>query len=192
MAYKKIKSYVAELERALDKIIAWFFAYPQDAFTLTKLSNELKIAKTNARRVISSLEDEDFLVVETVGGSWQIRADVNHSYFKTKKIPQNLMHIYESGILEEVKKQVPNARAAILFGSYRKGDDIPTSDIDIAVEVLDNKPLQIVELGIISQFGYRKNVKVKLHIFSRKNINLNTFANIANGIVLDGFLEVKP
>ena len=40
--------------------------------------------------------------------------------------------------------------------------------------------------------GYRKNIKVNLHVFSRKHIDLNVFANIANGIVLNGFLEVRP
>ena len=41
------------------------------------------------------------------------------------------------------------------------------------------------------KFGYRTNVPVNIHLFSEKNINLNLFSNISNGIILDGFLEVK-
>jgi len=33
---------------------------------------------------------------------------------------------------------------------------------------------------------------VHLHIFSRNKVDLNLFANISNGIILDGFLEVHP
>ena len=107
-------------------------------------------------------------------------------------MPYYLSKIYESGIIEAVYKAVPQARTIILFGSYRWGTDIETSDIDIAVETLDNKKVQINQLGIIGTLGYRKKVVVNLHIFSRNKIDLNLFANISNGIVLDGFLEVKP
>jgi predicted nucleotidyltransferase len=87
---------------------------------------------------------------------------------------------------------VPNSRAVVLFGSYRKGDDIETSDIDIAVEVIGDAEMKIMPLGAIPQLGYRKKVPVNIHIFSRNKIDINLFANIANGIVLEGFLEVRP
>ena len=44
----------------------------------------------------------------------------------------------------------------------------------------------------LEKLGFRTNVKVNLHIFSRNKIDLNLFANIANGIILSGFLEVLP
>jgi predicted nucleotidyltransferase len=99
---------------------------------------------------------------------------------------------YLNGLRDDIFAQVRNPSAVILFGSYRKGDDIETSDIDIAAEILDDKGCGIVELGRIAEFGYRKNITVNLHVFCRKNIDNNLFANIANGIVLEGFLEVKP
>ena len=52
--------------------------------------------------------------------------------------------------------------------------------------------MQIIGLGVVEQLGYRKNVPINLYIFSRNKIDLNLFANIANGFVLDGFLEVRP
>jgi len=52
--------------------------------------------------------------------------------------------------------------------------------------------VKIVELGIFHKWGYRKNVSVNLHIFSRNKIDINLFSNIVNGIVLEGFLEAKP
>ena len=109
-----------------------------------------------------------------------------------KKIPYNLQLLYESGIIGAVYNKIPNARAILLFGSYRWGTDNEKSDIDIAVEVLGNEEMRIEALGLIGQFGFRKKVKVNIHIFSRKRIDINLFTNIANGILLDGLLEVHP
>ena len=89
-------------------------------------------------------------------------------------------------------KKIPNAKSIILFGSCRKGDDTEKSDIDIAVEIVENTELEISKMGNLEQFGYRKNIPINLHIFSRNKIDLNLFSNIANGIVLSGFLETKP
>ena len=82
--------------------------------------------------------------------------------------------------------------SCIIFGSYAKGEDIEKSDIDIAVEVIGDQELKIESIGILSAFGYRRDISVNLHLFSRDHIDINLFSNVANGIVLDGFLEVKP
>jgi hypothetical protein len=51
--------------------------------------------------------------------------------------------------------------------------------------------MEIIQLGRVD-IGYRKNVLVNLHLFTRNRVDLNLFANIANGIVLEGFLEARP
>ena len=101
------------------------------------------------------------------------------------------MIIYGANIVDWVYKTIGSPRAIILFGSYRKGDNNSSSDVDIAAEAVGNKELEIINLGKF-RLGSRKNVTVNLHIFSRNKVDLNLFANIANGIVLDGFLEVRP
>lgn len=180
-----------EETEAYQKIINWFFAYPAIEMSLNDLVQELKISKTTANRVISALIIEGFLNKQVIGNVWRISCNLNHPYNFTRKIGANLILVCESGILEEIRKIIPNTKAVILFGSYRKGDDNEKSDIDIAVEVANNQDIQIIELGIIPKLGYRKNVQVNLHVFSRNKIDSNLFANIANGIILDGFLEVR-
>lgn len=190
MKLKSIK--IEELERAWEKSIIWFFAYPNARMGLTELSKLIKSSKTATKEAVNTLIKQEFLHKEVVGRSWILSANQKHNYFKTKKIAYHLDKIYEVGIVDAVYKTIPQARAITLFGSYRWGGDTENSDIDIAVEVLGNDELKITCLGVIAQFGYRKNVPVNLHIFSRNKIDLNLFANIANGIVLDGFLEVRP
>ncbi len=174
------------------KIMNWFFSYPQDEFTLNDLCKQLKISKTTAHETVKRFIDEKFLTLRILGKLWRIQVNQSHSYFVIEKIPYNLRLVYQSGILTEVNRLYPSNLSVTLFGSYRKGDDIPESDVDIAVEILGNEPIKIIEIGTLKQFGYRENVKVSLHVFSRNKIDLNVFANIANGIVLQGFLEVRP
>ena len=182
---------VDQLERTLDKCLVWFYAFPRTKIGLTDLAKYINASKTATKQIIEHLVKIQFLNRDIIGKAWLLSANQKHPYFITKKIPYNLSTIYESGILDAVRKAVPSPRAIILFGSHRWGADVEESDIDIAVEVIDNRDLQIVRLGIIEQLGYRKNVPVNLHIFSRNKIDLNLFANIANGILLEGFLEVR-
>lgn len=182
---------VDELERALDKCLIWFYGNPRTKIGLSDLAASINSSKTATKQIVEHLVQIQFLTREIIGKAWLLSTNQKHPYFVTKKISYNLSTIYESGILEAVYNVVPSARTIILFGSYRWGTDIEESDIDIAVEVVDNGDLQIFRLGVIERLGYRKNVPVNIHIFSRNRIDLNLFANIANGIVLDGFLEVR-
>lgn len=183
---------VEEIERAYEKTLVWFYAFPRRTIGLTELSEYIKASKTATKQAVVSLIQQEFIFQEVAGRSWILSANQKHPYFKIKKIPYHLDKIYESGILEAIHKNFSHARAIVLFGSYRWGDDVEDSDIDIAVEILGNEEIKIVRLGILEQLGYRKNIPVNLHIFSRNKIDLNLFANISNGIVLEGFLEARP
>lgn len=181
-----------EESEALLKTIYWFFAYPNREISLSDIAKNIEISKATANRVIKKLEEEGFIKKEILGKTWRISCNLEHRYNLTAKVPFHLTQIYEKGIVEKVLKKTPNAKVIILFGSYRKGDDTENSDIDIAVEITGDEETQIISLGTLDQIGYRKNVPINLHIFSRNKIDLNLFSNIANGIILSGFLEVKP
>ena len=183
---------VEEIERAYEKCLVWFFAFPRTKIGLTELANSVSSSKTATKQAVEALIQQTVITREIAGKAWILLANQRNLHFLRKKISYHLDKIYEVGIVEATRNTVPQARAVILFGSYRGGDDNEESDIDIAVEVLDNKEMEIKKLGIVEQLGYRKNIPVNLHVFSRNKINLNLFANIANGIVLDGFLEVRP
>ncbi len=192
MAAKLRKVEIIELNDAFQKVLIWFYSFPDKEMSLSDLASELQISKTTAHRVVTELVNQNFLKLEVLGRIWRVSCNKSHPSNYSMKIAYNLAMVYNSHILDDIHNVVPNPRSVILFGSYRKGDDNEKSDIDIAVEVLDGEEPRIRSLGIIPEFGHRKNVEVNLHIFSRSNVDLNLFANIANGIVLEGFLEVRP
>jgi len=193
MESKKLKkTELHELNEAYNRALIWFFSYPNEGISLSELKKNIGTSKTTASKIVRQLVNEGFLVKEVLGRVWRIRSVPTHHYNITKKIAYNLEMIYKSGVINEIHDIIQNPLSITLFGSYRKGDDTEKSDIDIAVEILGNADVKVAELGIIPVFGYRKNVKVNLHIFSRNKIDLILFSNIANGIVIEGFLEVRP
>jgi len=190
---KKLKNVpLSEVSESYSRVLFYFFSFPEQPIGLNDLSEHIGSSKTSTKLAVNLLIEQGLLKKEEVGKAWRISADPRNILIITKKIPYNLQLIYDSLIIDAVYNKIPNARAIILFGSYRWGTDNEKSDIDIAVEVLDNENLRIETLGLIKELGFRKNVTVNLHIFSRNKIDLNLFTNIANGILLDGLLEVHP
>ncbi len=178
-------------QNAHQKILHLFFDFPERDFGFNEAVSMAKISKKTANKVINLLIKENFLKRKIVGKNWIISCNLSHEYNKTLKRVYNLEKIYTSNILNDIKRKFPGYKSLILFGSYGKGDDTEKSDIDIAVEVSGNQKLKIEEFERIKKMGYRREVIVNLHIFSREKINNNLFSNIANGIILDGFLEIK-
>lgn len=182
---------VALLSEAYGRVLNYFFSFPEQAIGLNDLSKAVESSKTTTKMIVEQLINEEFLKKEEVGKAWRISAVTGHPYFISRKVPFNVRMIYESGIVNAVREKVPGARAVILFGSYRWGADNEKSDIDIAVEIIGNDNPTIETLGKIN-LGHRRGIIVNLFIFSRNKVDLNVFNNIANGIVLDGLLEVRP
>lgn len=189
---KKLKSIDwLVLSEAYNRTLSFFFSFPSRTIGLNDLSQKIGVSKTSAKEAVLQLEKEKFLDKEEIGKTWRITANSSHPYQITRKAPRSLQRIYESGAVDLIREKYPSAKAIILFGSFRNGSDNESSDIDIAVEITGNSEPKVETLGTIETFEYRKKVPINLFVFSRNKIDLNIFNNIGNGIVLDGFLEVR-
>ena len=94
----------------------------------------------------------------------------------------NLSSLLESGLIKFIEEKFM-PKSIILFGSYRRGEDIENSDIDIFVECKEKK------LNL-DKFERKLNRNIQLHF--KENFNLypkELKNNIMNGIVVGGFLE---
>ena len=175
------------------KMMYYFFSLPSKEIGLNGLSKQLGMSKTTTKSNVESLIKEGFLKKKVYGNSWIIYCDKGHIYNSMYKIPYNLslvLQTYHDSLREYIINQIGNFQSVCLFGSYCKGDDNEESDIDIAVEVLDDDKKSKIKERKIKSLGYRTDVPVNFHVFTRKDIDKNLFANIANGIVIEGFLEV--
>ena len=111
---------------------------------------------------------------------------LNRNVKKTMQIKrtENLKLIYESGLNKVLDEELPWA-TIILFGSYSRGDDTISSDIDIAI--LRRKEKNI-HLEVFEKMLERK---INLNFYnSLREVHKDLRENICNGIVLSGQLEV--
>jgi predicted nucleotidyltransferase len=179
------------IETARQKVWAVLLRYPDVEFSLSDLAKEAGVAKANIGQILQELHEMNLIIVEKLTKIWRIKANMSNPDSIKNKIVYNLNSIYQSGLVEFLNDYYKNPRAIILFGSFRRGEDLSSSDIDIAIE----NDFQKYELKTLPEspelekiFGKRK---IQIHLLNRKNIDINLFNNIANGIILSGFLEVK-
>ena len=171
------------------KILEVLFRWPEKEFSLTDLAKEARVAKVHAARIVNKLCKLYVIKVEKLSKIWRISAN-RDLFFIRKKMLNNLnLLFFGTDIVEFLNEHFKNPKAIVLFGSFRTGEDISTSDIDIAIET-DTKEYNIIRLNELADMEKFLGRKIQLHLFDRKIIDVHVFNNIANGIVLSGFLEV--
>ncbi len=199
------KKYLALFgQSSRQRILGVLCKWPEQEFSLSELAKKARVAKTHIGPLLKEFEAMGIIRITELSSIWRIRPEQQNESFIRSKILYNLSFIYHSGLVEILNKWYGNPKAIILFGSFRKGDDISTSDIDIAIES-DNKEeegiftakettgflsLELVKFKTEFEpiIGSRE---IQIHVFNRKSVDINVFNNIANGIVLCGFLEVR-
>lgn len=179
------------ISTAIQKTLEVFYKFPEKEFSMSDLAKEAGVAKANLGKILSELEKIGFIQVEKLSKIWRIKANQSNWYYIRGKIVHNLNFIYESGLVEYIVKKYNNPKSVVLFGSFRKGEDMSKSDIDIAVELPEIKDYSAKHLAELGEYEESIGRKVQIHEFNRKVVDINVFNNIANGIVLYGFLEVK-
>ncbi len=178
-------------ETAKNKIIGILFKYPEKEFSLSDLAKEAEVSKANIGGILEEFQEAGLISIEKLSKIWRIKANQTNWFYIRSKIIYNLSFVYNSGLVEFLIDYFKNPQAIILFGSFRKGEDLSNSDIDIAIESNEFKEYQIMGLRELSEFEKGINRKIQIHLFNREKIDINLFNNVANGISLWGFLEVK-
>lgn len=93
---------------------------------------------------------------------------------------ENLRAIYLSGLAEYLENELPGG-TVVLFGSYSRGEDVASSDIDVAVVGRKDKPLALEKYE--KALGRLINVNF---YDSWNGIERHLRNNILGGIVLQG------
>ncbi len=190
--YGKKKYHMLYIETGIQKVAEVMFRFPDKEFSLSDLAKEAGVAKANTGKILGELHRMGFVEITKLTKIWRIKAKQGEWNFRKAKIVYNLNSIHQSGLAEFLNEFYGNPKAIVLFGSFRQGEDISSSDIDIAIETDETDAYKAESSRQLNEFEKILGRKIQLHLFNRKNIDINVFNNIANGIVLSGFLEVKP
>jgi len=170
-------------------IIRHFFDEPEKEFHMREIARLAGMSPSTASKRLSTLARDGLLTSAETKGMKIFKANSRNPSFRDAKLFYNISRIRSSGLVDYISEEL-NPKAIILFGSFRKGDNVPGSDIDIFVETASKKDIDL------SDFERRLGNSIQLflmkssEIASMKKNNKELLNNIANGISLEGFLEV--
>jgi len=168
------------------RILMEFFNRPTHRFQLREISRNVKLGLPSVINHVRALEKEGFVKRDESGVfKSYIAGRDNPEYMLHKKIDM-LRRAQESGLVYFLVKKLSIPSVIVLFGSAAYGEDIEKSDIDIAI-IAKKKDLNL------GKFEKVLEREIQLHFFKDLNEmkkSKELFNNIANGIVLYGFLKV--
>jgi len=163
-----------------------FFLNPSKKQYLMDISRSISLAHTSVKKNLDQLLKLG-LINESIEKRGKrkfpfYRANLENKTFREYKMIYNLSSLLDSGIINYIEETLM-PKSIVLFGSYRRGEDIETSDIDIFVECNADK-LDLV------LFEKKLDRKIQLHFREKfESYTTELKNNIINGIVLRGFLE---
>lgn len=144
------------------------------------IAKTLKVSSTAVAKALFLLIEEDLIKVRRDDSTkirWVSLNRDNQRVIQLKRV-ENLKLIYEVGLASFLDEKFPSSKI-VLFGSYSLGEDVSTSDIDIAIIGAKQKSL---ELSI-----YEDLLERKININNYENLNNlaeELRQNINNGVVL--------
>ncbi|MBS3065576.1 nucleotidyltransferase domain-containing protein [Candidatus Pacearchaeota archaeon] len=181
-----VNIYKLKLTNLQQKILRLLFVDRGKVLNQRQTANLLNVSGAAIIKALPGLVEEDLIVTkqdkETKRWAIELNSD-NHRTIQLKRV-DNLKMIYESGLADFLEREFAGA-AVILFGSYSRGEDTITSDIDLAVIGRKEKSTRIEE--------YEKILKRKIIINfypSFKNIHKHLKESILNGIILSGSVDL--
>jgi predicted nucleotidyltransferase len=172
-----------------EKLMEFFIEEPEKEFYVRELARILKKSPATISKYLKILRNENILLGKKRYNHLLFKANTENEKFKQTKINYNLNKLRGSGIVEFLLKEF-NPEAIVLFGSFAKGENIKSSDIDLLVITPAKKELNL------EKFESRLGHKIQLFILSNKEIiklkekNKELLNSFINGIVLEGFVEV--
>jgi|SRR3989344_2344757 len=144
----------------------------------------LKVSPTAVANAIKKLKESDLIQLEKTKTINFISFNRDGPKAIELKRVENLKNIYTSGLSDYLEVELAGA-TIILFGSYARGEDTNTSDIDIATIERKDKMLHLEEYEKIL------NRRINVNFYnSWKEIHKHLKNNILNGIVLHGSVEL--
>lgn len=112
-------------------VLELFIRDPYERYYLREASRLLDISPMTVKRALDLLVQERLLVKEKFKNQVLFKANMKSPAFKHLKISYNLAWFEEKNTVDYIKERVPGLGSLVLFGSYAKGENDRSSDIDL-------------------------------------------------------------
>ena len=166
-------------------VMKLFFDSPEKKFHMRQIARLTHLSPPGVAKIVAKLKKEGLLSLENtdlVKNAFATRTD---KFICLKKC-HNLFTVQESKLIELLREEYEEPEAIVLFGSFAKGEDTSKSDIDIAVVTTKSKALDLKKVES------KLNKKVNVYEINIKECTKEFLNNLANGIVLAGYLKLIP
>ena len=165
------------LSRIDGRLLKLFYGNPVTKYTVREIAKLIKISKSTAQNQLMILRE---IGVISKDNEW-VDNWINR-YYKSSYYVEMIIN---SGLIDYLDQELV-ASSIILFGSFRKGESIKSSDIDIFVECTKEKSLDLKK--------YERMLGHKIEIFMKPKITMlpkGLLNNVVNGIKLKGYFTIK-
>ncbi|MEK6859958.1 MAG: nucleotidyltransferase domain-containing protein [Nanoarchaeota archaeon] len=160
------------------QVMEVFFKEPTSIHFIREISKKIRLAPTSVKIYINNLLKEELIISKKSKPFDGYVANRENEKFLFYKRLYNQYSLYE---LKEKIIDTLSPKAIVLFGSYDKGEDIESSDIDI---LLISKIKKDINLGI---FEKELNRKINIMIISDLNeLDKNIEKKIINATKIYG------
>ena len=122
------------------KVLELFINNPYEQYYLREASRILEISPMTVKRALDLLLNERLLVREKFKNQILFRANMDSPAFLHLKTAYNLAWLEENKLLEYVKERLPGLSTLVLYGSFAKGENDESSDIDLLAIAPVKKP----------------------------------------------------
>ena len=165
------------------KVMELLYKFPYSSFHIRQTARLTGLSVTGVIKIIKKLKAEKLITTSRKANLLEIKPDFNGKFLIFKRL-YNIYSLYESGLLVLLKKFYEMPQAIILFGSYSEGTDMEKSDIDLAIISSKKDELDL------SKFESKLARKINIHLINLENTPQEFKNSLANGIVLEGFVEI--
>ena len=171
-------------------ILEYFFEEPEREFHLREIARLAGISPSTASNYLSEFAKKGVITSKNEKGFSIFKSNPEDKLYKDMKLFYNLYRIRASGLIDYLATEFNHPKAIILFGSFRKSENIKSSDTDLFIET------SVKRNPNLSGFERRLGHPVHLFQFSSKEVegmkekNKELLNSIINGILLEGFFEV--
>lgn len=181
-----INIYKLKLTNLQQEILRLLFVKVGKSMNQRQISKILGVSPPAVMKAIPNMEKCGLIVIQQDKESkrWSIELNRDSQKVMQMKRADNLKLIYESGLADYVEKEFAGA-TIILFGSYSRGEDIISSDIDLAVIGRKEKDINL------DNFEKALERKININFYgSFTDIHKHLKENLCNGIILIGGIEL--
>ena len=174
----------------MNNLLEYMLREPEREFHVRELARLSKRSPTTVSKVLKKYKKEGLITLAKKLNHLIAKANPENPAYKQAKLSYNIKNIKKTGLIDYLIEEYNHPEAIILFGSFAKAENIPKSDIDLAVITPLKKEINL------EKFEKTLNHSIHLFKFSRQEVekmkksNKELLNNLINGIIFSGYWEL--